>query len=88
MSITKSLIDNVYLPYLQQHCEAAIVPIVRSTVARKCFLSAYEKLPPLSDMPEKEKVEMKTYINQLFKNETPQFRLDACKVVYTIGNLI
>ena len=88
MSIMKSLIENVYLPYFQQHGEAAIVPLVKVDASRKCFLAAYEKLPPLSEMPEKEKIEMKAYINQLFKNETPQFRLDACKVVYTIGNLI
>lgn len=82
------LIQKIYLPHFQKHGEAAIPSLVTGSIARRSFLSAYKKLPPISKMPEKEKTEMKSYVNELFKGESPQFRLEACEIVYTIGSLI
>lgn len=82
------LIDEVYMPYFNRYGERAIPPLVGGSVSRMAFLSAYKRLPPLSEMPEKEKTEMKKYVNDLFKNETPQFRLEACKIIYCLGTLL
>jgi len=83
-----SLIDKVYLPFFQQHGESAIPSLVNGKVSSMALLSAYKYLPPIETMPPNEKTEMKKYINELFKGETPSFRLRACKIVYAIGNLI
>lgn len=84
----KSLIDEVFLPYFQKHGEQAIPMLVNSSVSRVSFLSAYKHLPPIEEMEEKEKREMKSYIISLFPNKTTQEKLEACRIVYTIGNLI
>ncbi len=84
----KGLIEDVFLPYFHKHGESAIPFLVNTSVARTCFLSAYKHLPPIEQMPEKEKREMKQFINDTFPGTTPQFRLNACKIVYTIGTLL
>ena len=82
------LIENVFLPYFHKHGEEAIPFLVNSRVSKMCFLSAYKKLEPIEKMPEKEKKEMKQYIISLFPNKTIQEKLEACKVVYTLGTLL
>jgi len=82
------LIENVFLPYFHKHGEEAIPFLVNSRVSRLAFLSAYEKLPPIEAMDEKEKKEMKKYIIDLFPNKTIQEKLEACKVVYALGTLL
>lgn len=82
------LIEKVYLPQFHKHGEKAIPSFVNSSVARQAFISAYKSLPPIEQMPEKEKKEMKQFVNETFPGTTPQFRLEACKIVYTVGTLI
>jgi hypothetical protein len=82
------LIENVFLPYFHKKGEDAIPFLVNSRVSRLAFLSAYEKLPPIEAMDEKEKKEMKKYIIDLFPNKTIQEKLEACKVVYALGTLL
>ena len=82
------LIEKVYLPMFQEQGEKILPSFCKMTIPKMAFLSAYKTLPPIEEMNEKEKYEMKQYVNSLFKGETPQFRLDACKIIYTIGNLI
>lgn len=82
------LIEKIYLPYFHKHGEGAIPFLVKGTISRMAFLSAYKTLPTMDKMEETEKKEMKLFVNELFKGETPQFRLQACKIVYTIGTLL
>jgi hypothetical protein len=88
MSILKELINEVYLPHFQKHGEGAIPSLVNSRVSRICFLSAYKQLPPIEEMPEEEKKEMKAYVISLFPNKTTAEKLEACKIVYCIGTLL
>ena len=83
-----SLIKNVFMPYLQQHGEAAIKLLVEGSISSQVFLSAYKKLSPIEEMPKKEKEEMKLYVRELFPDNTPEEKLNACKIIYTIGNLV
>lgn len=52
------------------------------------FLSAYKRLPPIEEMPEKEKAEMKAYVKELVPRGTVEELVNAAKIVYTIGNMI
>jgi hypothetical protein len=61
---------------------------VKSTLMKKLWLSKYKSFPPIEDMPEKEKREMKAYIISMFPELSIPEKLDACKIVYTIGNCL
>lgn len=81
------LIEKVFIPHFHQKGESAIPFLVNGIISSKCFLSAYKKVAPIEEMLKKEKDEMKKYVRDLFPNKTPQEKLDACKIVYTIGTL-
>lgn len=82
------LIEKVYLPYFHKHGEVAMPYLVNSSVSKQAFLAAYRDLPPIEQMPEKEKKEMKQYVIALFPEKTPEEKIEACKIVYTIGTLL
>lgn len=82
------LILNVYLPHFNTAGEDAIPGLVNGRVSRLAFLSAYKRLQPIEKMEEKEKKEMKAFIIQMFPNKTTAEKLEACKIVYTIGSLL
>lgn len=83
-----SLIDNVYLPHFNKHGEDAIPYLVNGIVSRQAFMSAYRRLPPIEGMDEVEKKKMKSFVIKLFPEKTVQEKLEACKIIYTIGTLI
>ncbi len=84
----KSIIDEIYIPYFHKHGESAIPFLVNCLTSKLAFLSAYKHLPPIEEMDENEKREMKLYVLSLFPNKTVSEKLEACKIVYTIGTLI
>lgn len=57
------------------------------SVPRQVFLFKYNSLPQLETIPAEEKTEWKKFVNEIFPGTTPQFRLDAVKIIYTIGVL-
>jgi len=59
-------------------------------VARRSFLSYYKnKLEvKLDDMDVEEKTKLKAFVNKLLPNQTPEFRLEACKIIFTINQLL
>mgnify|MGYP001470646088 CR=1 FL=1 len=83
-----SLIKEVYLPYFQKHGELAIPALVNGKISSMAFLSEYKKLSPIEEMPEQEKKEMKLYVIKMFSDKTIEEKLNACKIIYTIGNLL
>lgn len=83
-----SLIDEVFIPYFHKHGESSIPFLVNSRMSRLSFLSAYRHLPPIEQMEEQEKKEMKKYVIELFPDKTPEEKIEACKIIYTIGNLL
>lgn len=63
-----------------------IIPFfVNSTLSRQLWLNKYKELPPIEQMDEKEKKEMKQYVIALFPNKTTAEKLEACKIIYTVG---
>lgn len=77
-----------YLRYFQEHGEAALTTICNCKVPSDILLVEYKKLPPIEEMGEKEKTEMKKYVIELFPDKSVQDKLRCCKVIYTIGSLI
>ena len=45
-------------------------------------------MPQLEELEETEKGYLKKLVNDLFKGETPQFRLEACKIIFTLNNCL
>lgn len=88
MSITRGLIDDVFLPYFNKNGEDALKFLVEGRVSRLCFLIAYKHLKPIEDIPNSEKIEWRKYVNEKFPGTTPEFRLEAIKIIYCIGTLI
>ena len=87
-SLHEELIQEVFLPQFNREGEKVIPFLVDSAISKQAFLSAYKKLPPIEQMDGKEKKEMKKYVVDLFPNKTPEEKIEACKIIYTIGNLI
>lgn len=83
----KDLID-MYLGYFAAHGEPAIVTICNCKVPSDVVLIAYKKLPPIENLSDKEKKDLKQYVIDLFPEKTIQEKLDCCKIIYTIGTLL
>jgi len=77
-----------FIGEFQKHGESVLPFQVNSTLMSKLWLSKYKSLPPIEEMPEHEKHEMKKYVISMFPNKTIQEKLDACKIIYTIGNCL
>ena len=82
------LIEKVYLPYFHKHGELAIPHLVNGSISKMAFLSAYKELPSIEEMPDKEKKDMKQFVIDTFPEKTPEEKIEACKIVYTIGTLL
>lgn len=87
LDVTKKLVV-IYMDHFQKEGEAAIPFLVNGTLSSKILLIAYKDLPPIEEMPDKEKKEMKQYIIDLFPDKSVEEKLDCCRIIYTIGTLI
>lgn len=82
-----SLLD-MYLGMFQARGEPVLIAICNCSVPSQVVLQAYKKLPPIETMPEKEKAEMKKFINQTFPDKTVEQKVEAAKIFYTIGTIL
>jgi len=82
-----SLIDNVFLPHFQAHGQSALYILVSAKIPKMCFLSKYKSLPQIEILNKEDKNEWRKLVNEMFPNTTPEFRLNAIKIIYTIGTL-
>lgn len=80
--------EHIFLDHFNEHGESSIPFLVNGKVSSLVMLSAYKRLPPIEEMPDKEKQEMKLYINDLFPEKSVEEKVNAAKIVYTIGTLI
>lgn len=58
-----------------------------SSVAKMVFLSKYKSLPQIETLSNEDKIGWRKFVNGEFPETTPEFRLDAIKIIYTIGVL-
>ena len=56
-------------------------------VPRMLFLDKYKSLPPIEAFEKEDKDEWKRFVNEIFPNTPPIFRLEAVKIIYTVGVL-
>jgi len=71
-----------YLSYqtiLKAYCTLAI--------PRHVFLSKYKSVPPIETIDNEEKIGWRKFVNETFPGTPPEFRLEALKIIYTIGIL-
>lgn len=62
--------------------------ICGSLVATTVFMSKYRKFPPIENLDQEEKTNLKKYVHELFPGKTIEFKLRAAKIIYTINNSI
>jgi len=86
--ISKSLIDNVYLPRFHEMGEPILPFFCNSSVARMCFISAYRKLPPFETLPKKQIIEMYRYVIEMFPEASNPERKQNAHIIYTVGTLL
>jgi len=69
--------------------EAAIKTICNCKVPSDVMLVEYRKLKiKLEDLPTEQKKELWDYAYELFPNRTSQERLNVCKIIHVIGQLL
>ena len=87
MNVTESILEFWFSKF---HVigEGMIPFFVNCSLPKGLFLSKYKTLPPIEEMLENEKSEMKKFVIGLFPNRTTEEKLEACKIIYTIGNLL
>lgn len=87
MSPTKSLLDY-YLGYFQAVGEVALVTICNCKVPSDVILSEYKKLPPIENLPTKEKNDLWEYAKEKYPDGDQETRLRFIRITYTIGTLV
>ena len=87
MDIYAGLIQ-IALNSFQDKGEPALRTICNCKVVSYAILLKYKSLERIEDMPDKDKKDLKAYIIQMFPEKTIQEKVNAAKIVYTIGNLI
>lgn len=83
-----SLIENVYLPLVREKGEQVLRSMVLLTIPKQSFLEAYKTISPMETMNDQEKKEMKEYVIAMFPEMSSLEKLEACKIIYTIGTLL
>lgn len=74
--------EEIYIGYntlLKHYCTA--------TVPRTLFLDKYKSVVPIEAFSREEKNQWKAFVNEIFHGTTPQFRLEAVKIIHVIGIL-
>lgn len=78
---------ELYIGMFQADPQKTLPTLCKMTLAKKVFLDAYKKLPPIEAFPHEEKIKWKAFVHELFPNASVQDKLDAVKIIYTIGEL-
>lgn len=87
MNVTDSVIEY-FKGMFYSRGEEVLPFLCSSSLSRMLFLSKYTKIESLLHRPQSEQDEMTAYVDSLFPDKTPEFKEDACKIIYTIGNLL
>ncbi len=85
MAILDKLTQELFLRRFHEKGEAALPFLCESRVSQLCFLSAYKNLEP---MDKNERKSLKVYVNVMFPDKPARFRVNAMRIIYTIGTLL
>jgi hypothetical protein len=81
-------LENYTTKSSEKESEEYLKFLLESNVSRMVFMGKYNSLPPIEEMEEKEKKEMKLYVHELLPLKSVEEKLIACKMLYTIGTLL
>lgn len=87
MKISEELF-NKFKEWFKRDGEAALKGFIVSTVAKEVILKRYEKLDPIDSLPLFEKSELWRYACELMPKGTKEEKIEACRVIYTVGQLM
>lgn len=87
MKISEELF-NKFKEWFIRDGEVALKGFIGSTVAKEVILKRYEKLDPIDSLPLFEKSELWRYACELMPKGTKEEKIDACRVIYTVGQLM
>lgn len=79
---------EIFLEHFQKHGESSLPFLVNGKISSQVFLADYKSLPPIEQMPEKEKKEMKLFVRELFPEKSVEELVVAATIIYVIGSLI
>jgi hypothetical protein len=85
------MFDTLFNKYLQEFCtigEPYLKTLANCAVPSRIVRMKYKELPPIESLPEDKKSELWHYTNESFPNETNQFKINFCEIVYTIGSIL
>lgn len=86
MNICDSLRGNLlYMLQTSKDYQQSLKFMCIASVPRMMFLDKYKSLPPIEAYSPDEKKEWKLFVNEIFPGTPPTFRLEAVKIIYTIG---
>jgi len=62
--------------------------ICNLSLAQTLFMDKYKSLPPIEALPPEQKIDMKKYVHEMFPGKSIEFKLQAVKIIYTIGTIL
>ena len=87
MNVHQSM-REFFIGIFNERGEAAIPFLCKSSVSQQVFMSAYKSLPQIETLTPEEKTDMKKYVHNMFPGYPAEFKLQAAKIIYTVGTLI
>jgi hypothetical protein len=86
MNINDQMRD-FFLAKFSQEPQKVLPILCTLSLPRTLFLSKYKILTPIEAFREDEKKQWKAFVHELFPDQSKEFKLDAVKIIYTIGVL-
>lgn len=77
-----------FIQKFNEQGESALLTLCSLTVPQNLFMDKYKSLPPIETLSPEEKTKMKQYVHEVFSGKDVKFKLQAAKIIYTIGNMI
>jgi hypothetical protein len=77
-----------YLQKFNEQGEEALKVLCNLDLAQKLFIEKYKSFPPIETLSTEEKTKMKQYVHEIFPGKDVQFKLQAAKIIYTIGSML
>jgi hypothetical protein len=77
-----------YIAMFHEKGESVLPVLCSLTIPQNLFMEKYKSLPPIEKLEPEEKTKMKKYVHELFPDKDVAFKLQAAKIIYTIGTLL
>lgn len=79
---------QVFLKMFNEKGEQALPFLCAAPLPSHLLMNKYNDLPPIETLSPEEKKKMKLYVHELFPGKPVEFKLQAAKIIYTIGTLL